>query len=579
MKKRYMVALSLVTAMATAAAPGMTAVAYADSNYSAAISDIFKPSSEYTENNFKYTVTNDEATITGLDNADISTEIELVIPEKLGDYPVKRIAANAFAGNTNIKSVSFGKSVEVIGYGAFAGCTNLAGTITIPANITSIQDGLGNLTGVFSSTAVEEVVVEAGENELYLGASSFAGCESLRKVTLSERCTDIKSLVFYGDSSLEQITIPKSVTRIGESTFGGCSALSDVYYGGTEDEYKENCTVGTGNDVLDDATWHYSSDSTGDDNTGDDNTGDNNTGDNDSDTDKDDSNKVPDSELDDTTYTGWKTVDGKDYWYENGILQGTEGRGKEIYDPESAAWYWLDSVQGGAKAVSKDVYQESEAGDWGKIQGEDGKNYGKWVRYDENGHMVKGWQTTEKGTYYFDQTYGTMAKGDVEIDGSSYSFDETTGILKVATDGSKDDDGNSLSTDGWHKINGVKYWYENGVRQGYNPGNPNYRGKELYDPDSAAWYWLDNVQQGAMAVSKDVYQSSEAGEWGETSADGGKTYGKWVRYDENGHMVKGWDEKDGNRYYFDLTYGTMAKGETVIDGVTYYFDVESGILQ
>lgn len=54
---------------------------------------------------------------------------------------------------------------------------------------------------------------------------------------------------------------------------------------------------------------------------------------------------------------GWETVDGKDYWYEDGVKQGTEGRGKEIYDPESDAWYWLDSDANGAKAVSKDVYQ------------------------------------------------------------------------------------------------------------------------------------------------------------------------------------------------------------------------------
>ena len=60
-----------------------------------------------------------------------------------------------------------------------------------------------------------------------------------------------------------------------------------------------------------------------------------------------------------STYTGWKTVNGKDYWYENGVKQGTTGRGKEIYDPDSDAWYWLDAKQGGAKAVNKDVYQKS----------------------------------------------------------------------------------------------------------------------------------------------------------------------------------------------------------------------------
>lgn len=113
---------------------------------------------------------------------------------------------------------------------------------------------------------------------------------------------------------------------------------------------------------------------------------------------------------------GFREQDGKRYWYENGVKQGTKGRGKEIYDHASDAWYWLDAVQGGAVATSKDVYQESSGG--------------KWVRYDAEGHMIKGWSYTEWGTYYFDWITGAMQKGWVEIDGSGYYFDENTGILQ-----------------------------------------------------------------------------------------------------------------------------------------------------
>ena len=115
-----------------------------------------------------------------------------------------------------------------------------------------------------------------------------------------------------------------------------------------------------------------------------------------------------------STYTGWKTVNGKDYWYENGVKQGTTGRGKEIYDPASGAWYWLDNVQQGAKATSKEVYQDS--------------NGGKWVRYDANGHMIKGWYTQDGKTWYYDLTTGAMYKGWHTIEGSTYHFDETTGV-------------------------------------------------------------------------------------------------------------------------------------------------------
>ena len=246
---------------------------------------------------------------------------------------------------------------------------------------------------------------------------------------------------------------------------------------------------------------------------------------------------------------GWVEENGKKYWYEKGVKQGTTDRGKEIYDPDSDAWYWLDAVQGGAMTVSKDVYQESAAGQWADKP--DGT--GKWVRYDENGHMVKGWQTTDKGTYYFDLITGAMAKGAGDIDGVPCAFDEYTGI---ALDGQ------------WLTINGADFWYEKGVRQGLDG-----RGKEIYDPASDAWYWLDAVDQGKKATSKDVYQESEAGQWADR-ADG---TGKWVRYDAQGHMIKGWSAD--KRYYFDPIYGTMAKGDAVIDGRTYHFDKNTGVLQ
>ncbi len=233
-------------------------------------------------------------------------------------------------------------------------------------------------------------------------------------------------------------------------------------------------------------------------------------------------------------YTGWKTVNGKDYWYENGVKQGTTGRGKEIYDPDSDAWCWLDANRGGAKAVSKDVYQES--------------NGGKWVRYAANGHMIKGWDTNDDGTYYFDLVTGAMTKGDATIDGLPCSFDTVTGIGMNCA---------------WKRINGKDYWYEGGKRQGYDPNNAAYRGKEIYDPASNGWYWLDNVQQGAKTVSKDVYQESSGG--------------KWVRYDANGQMIKGWNTNADGTYYFDPITGAMAKGTTTIDGMTYYFDPATGV--
>lgn len=171
---------------------------------------------------------------------------------------------------------------------------------------------------------------------------------------------------------------------------------------------------------------------------------------------------------------GWDIQNSKSYWYEDGIKQGTYSdpkgvigdgtiRGREIFDPSTNGWYWLDAKYDGAKATSKEVwmpyiYQDEK--DWddekiesvAKLSGNMAnqvtdfikQGYGKWVRYDENGKMYKGWYTVEGkdasiypsqsgNTYYYDPQTGLMAKGEVTIDGTIYTFDTITGALITKT--------------------------------------------------------------------------------------------------------------------------------------------------
>ncbi len=169
---------------------------------------------------------------------------------------------------------------------------------------------------------------------------------------------------------------------------------------------------------------------------------------------------------------GWGRDTYSMFWYEDGIRQGTgtdekcfsyDGtlRGREIYDVKSDAWYWLDVNADGAKATGKEVFMPyiyQEESTWSESDmvsnaeaSDDGleeyvleclkEHTGKWVRYDENGRMLKGWVTIEGtlaelypdqagNTYYYDTKTGLMAKGDVTIDGVSYHFDEITGVLQ-----------------------------------------------------------------------------------------------------------------------------------------------------
>ena len=277
-----------------------------------------------------------------------------------------------------------------------------------------------------------------------------------------------------------------------------------------------------------------------------------------------------------TDYTGLavNAETGKKYWFDNGVA----ARSKEAYDGEADAWYWFDAD--GTMAIDKDVNIP------------DGTENGKWVRYDENGKMKKGEDYRYGGWYHFDETTGAMTKGftniadgtedgkwvyydeitgqmhhgDSVINGNSYHFDDITGKMVhgayTAEDGTPCyyDEITGIGLDCQWQLDGDEaFWYEGGKRQGLEG-----RGKEIYDPATDAWYWLDSIDGGKRAMSKDVYQESDGG--------------KWVRYDEEGHMVKGWNELNGAKYYFDPITGAMRKGTLQIDGVQYTFDETTGIL-
>lgn len=263
---------------------------------------------------------------------------------------------------------------------------------------------------------------------------------------------------------------------------------------------------------------------------------------------------------------GWNEIDGSYYWYEGGYRQGTEDSGKEIYDPDSDAWYWLDSAANGARAVERDVYVESDGG--------------KWMRYDENGHKVTGEDYRNGAYYYFepitgammkgpavlpdgrkvyyDTATGQMVKGDYEVNGMICHFDEIDGHLIEEPEA-------GLSF--WLNIDGASYWYVDWVRQGWKPDDFDYAGQELHDPVSKDWVWLDGKEQGRMAVNKFIYLDSQADKNGNP--------GKWVFYGSDGHMLRGWTE-DG-MYYFDPVYGTMARGNVIIGNILYEFDPETGM--
>ncbi|MGI6710099.1 MAG: leucine-rich repeat protein [Bacilli bacterium] len=96
---------------------------------------------------------------------------EVIIPETIETYPIKKIELNTFCQNTTLTSVTIPSGVTSIGQNVFMGCTNLT-SVTIPNTVTHLEK------------------------------YSFTGC-----------------------TQLPSIVIPISVTNIGNRVFQNCNNL------------------------------------------------------------------------------------------------------------------------------------------------------------------------------------------------------------------------------------------------------------------------------------------------------------------------------------------------------------------
>ena len=196
---------------------------------------------------------------------------------KSGEYIVKDgiigIAGGAFSANTNLTSVTIpdsvitigrfafsectsltkvtiGNGVKIIGYGAFSSCTNLT-DITLSNSLTTIDS-----YAFKECTSLNNIIIPSSVTTI--GEDAFYKCTSLTSIIIPNGVTKIGRNVFFCCTSLKSFTIPNSVTEIGNHAFYKCNSLTDVYYGGTEEQWNK-ITIGYGNECLTNATIHYNS--------------------------------------------------------------------------------------------------------------------------------------------------------------------------------------------------------------------------------------------------------------------------------------------------------------------------------
>ena len=134
------------------------------------------------------------------------------------------IAESAFSSR-DICSVTIPNSVAFIGKNAFDWCTDLI-SVTLGNGIKTLEDEL------------------------------FHECWSLVSITIPEGVISIGENVFGWCDQLTSVSLPNSIATIGDWAFTACERLTDIYYSGSEAD-RANITIGSDNDPLLSATWHY----------------------------------------------------------------------------------------------------------------------------------------------------------------------------------------------------------------------------------------------------------------------------------------------------------------------------------
>ena len=79
---------------------------------------------------------------------------------------------------------------------------------------------------------------------------------ALEKVICSSNLENIGVAAFQANFSIKEIDLPVTLHTVADYAFDSSNAITDVYYGGTEED-RDEIVIGTGNTYLTNATWHY----------------------------------------------------------------------------------------------------------------------------------------------------------------------------------------------------------------------------------------------------------------------------------------------------------------------------------
>lgn len=135
---------------------------------------------------------------------------------------IKYIGDSAFEDCTSITSVNL-REVETIGNSAFRGCDGIK-AISVPKTAKFVG------TKAFAeSDGIESAVISSNcdDNNEHNYNYTFADCDNLKSVVISEGVTAVQSYQFYYCQELKKVTFPSTLQSLGTSAFSCCVSLEN----------------------------------------------------------------------------------------------------------------------------------------------------------------------------------------------------------------------------------------------------------------------------------------------------------------------------------------------------------------
>lgn len=170
-------------------------------------------------------------------------------------------SASPFTNTNGYTSLTVSEGVTTIDDYAFSECYSLK-TITVGEDSASfcVQDNI-----LFNSDKTKLIIYPAKktgteyvipDTVTAIANAAFSGTP-LEKITVPNGVTEIPAYAFESCAKLKEVVLPAGITNIGKNAFYKATALTDVWFGGTEEQWNAITVDSTGNDILSTATIHY----------------------------------------------------------------------------------------------------------------------------------------------------------------------------------------------------------------------------------------------------------------------------------------------------------------------------------